>query len=64
MIYRKKSQFPVKMTVFYLKTTQKILLKLYKILEKLKEILVKYEHIRQTGRYYIWTFLELTELEM
>ncbi len=31
---------------------------------KLPDFLVKYEHIIQTGRYYIWTFLELTESEM
>lgn len=28
------------------------------------DFLVKYEHIIQTGRYYIWTFSELTESEM
>ena len=30
----------------------------------MQEFLVKYEHIRQTGRYYIWTFIELTESAM
>ena len=30
----------------------------------MQKFLVEYGHIRHTGRYYIWTFLELTESEM